>query len=124
MQWLELAQNEVMGGLFRARAIRRFGYSGDFEQASHDGTKALEVINEALKDRDWLAATHPTIADIASFPYGALAPEGGFDLTGYRLTGEWIDRFKRLSGFVAMPGIDLLELGAQRTSLRKTEPMP
>jgi glutathione S-transferase len=116
MQWLELAQNEVASGLFRARAIRRFGYSGDLVQASRDGTKALEVLNEALKDRDWLAAAHPTIADIACFPYAALSPEGGFDLTGYRWIREWIDRFKRLPRFVAMPGIDLPELGAQRPS--------
>lgn len=105
MQWLELAQNEVASGLFRARAIRRFGYSGNLEQAAHDGTKALEVLNETLKDRDWLAAAHPTIADIACFPYAALAPEGGFDLAGYRCICEWIDRIRRLPRFVAMPGI-------------------
>jgi glutathione S-transferase len=113
MQWVELAQNEVASGLFRARAIRRFGYSGDLEQASRDGTKALEVLNEALKDRDWLAAAHPTIADIACFPYVALAREGGFDLTGYRWICEWIDRFKRLPRFVAMPGIAVPEEGAR-----------
>jgi glutathione S-transferase len=117
MQWLELAQNEVTSGLFRARAIRRFGYSGDLEQASHDGTKALEVLDQALKDRDWLAAAHPTIADIACFPYAALAPEGGFDLSGYRCLCEWIDRFKRLPRFKAMPGIDLPESGEQLPSL-------
>jgi glutathione S-transferase len=62
------------------------------------------VLNETLKNFDWLAA-----ADIACFPYAALAPEGGFDLLGYRCICEWIDRFKRLPRFVAMPGIDLPE---------------
>ncbi len=117
MQWLELAQNEVTSGLFRARAIHRFGYSGDLEQASRDGAKALEVLDQALKDRDWLAAAHPTIADIACFPYAALAPEGGFDLSGYRRICEWIDRFRRLPRFEAMPGIDLPDLDAQKPSL-------
>ena len=28
MQWLELAQNEINTGLFRAHAIARFGYDG------------------------------------------------------------------------------------------------
>jgi glutathione S-transferase len=74
------------------------------------------VLDETLKDRDWLAVAHPTIADIACFPYAALAPEGGFDLTGYRFICEWIDRFKRLPRFVAMPGIDIPELGAQKPS--------
>jgi glutathione S-transferase len=68
MQWLEFAQNEVTSGLFRARAIRCFGYSGDLEQASRDGTKALEVLNETLKNRDWLAAAHPTIATLRASP--------------------------------------------------------
>jgi glutathione S-transferase len=116
MQWLELAQNEVTSGLFRARAIRRFGYSGDLEQASRDGTKALEVLNQELKDHDWLSAEHPTIADIGCFPYVALASEGGFDLSGYRGICQWIDRFKRLPRFTAMPGIDRPDLGDQRPS--------
>jgi glutathione S-transferase len=122
MQWLELAQNEVTSGLFRTRAIRRFGYSGDLEQATRDGTRALEVLDQALRDRNWLAAAHPTIADIACFPYAALAPEGGFDLRGYRHIGEWIERFKRLPGFEAMPGIPMPGIappasGEQRTPL-------
>jgi len=44
MQWLEFAQNEVTSGLFRARAIRRFGYLGDLEQASRDGIKGLRCL--------------------------------------------------------------------------------
>lgn len=116
MQWMELAQNEVTSGLFRARAIRRFGYSGDLEQASRDGTKGLEVLDQQLQGRDWLAAAHPTIADIACFPYAALASEGGFDLGGYRGVCEWIGRFKRLPRFTTMPGIDLPDLGARRPS--------
>jgi glutathione S-transferase len=37
MQWLELARNEISTGLFRARAIAGFGYSGDIEGARRDG---------------------------------------------------------------------------------------
>jgi glutathione S-transferase len=119
MQWLELAQNEVTSGLFRARAIRCFGYSGDLEQALLEGTRGLEVLDQQLKGRDWLAAAHPTIADIACFPYAALAREGGFDLSNYRHVCEWINRFKSLPRFIAMPGIDALELGEQPTSLSR-----
>jgi glutathione S-transferase len=111
MQWLELAQNEVTSGLFRTRAIRRFGYSGDLEQATRDGTKALEMLDHALTDRDWLAAAHPTIADVACFPYAALAPEGGFDLSGYRSIGKWIERLKKLPRFESMPGIPMPGIG-------------
>ena len=116
MQWLELAQNEVTSGLFRTRAIRLFGYSGDLEQASRDAAKALEILTQQLKGHCWLAADHPTIADIACFPYAALASEGGIDLSGYRYICEWVDRIKKLPRFVGMPGIDLPGSGERGSS--------
>lgn len=49
---------------------------------------------------------HPTIADVAVFPYVALAPDGNIDLTSYPHVLAWIDRIKRLPGFVGMIGIE------------------
>ena len=48
---------------------------------------------------------HPTVADIACFPYVALAGDGGVETDGYLAVRRWLDRFKRLPGFVTMPGI-------------------
>lgn len=106
MQWLELAQNEIHNGLFRARAIALFGHSGDLEIARATGRTALDVLEHGLQRQDWLAGAAATIADIACFPFTALAAESGFDLAPYPRVRAWIARFRRLDGYVeiARPG--------------------
>jgi glutathione S-transferase len=45
----------------------------------------------------------PTIADIACFPYVALASEGSFDLAAYPSLSLWLNRIKELPGYVPLP---------------------
>jgi glutathione S-transferase len=106
MQWLELAQNEISTGLFRACAIVRFGYGGNIDAARQDGAVALHVLEKRLAaGGNWLAGGDaPTIADIACFPYVALSPEGGFDLGAYPGILRWIDRIKETPGYLPLPG--------------------
>jgi glutathione S-transferase len=105
MQWLELAQNEINTGLFRARAIARFGYEGSLDAARRDGEVALRVVEDQLRKGEvWLAGNMaPTVADIACFPYIALAADGGFDLSACPAIENWIGRIKKLRGYVALP---------------------
>jgi len=100
MQWLELAQNEIQSGLFLARAIALFGYPGDLGAARAAGQIALATLNDGLQGRDWLAGSHATIADIACFPFTALAGESGFDMAPFPAVRNWIERFAKLDGFV------------------------
>jgi glutathione S-transferase len=101
MQWSELAQNEIS----TARAFARFGYDGDIKGALRDGTEALRVLEQRLGSNAWLAGDDtPTIADIACFPYVALAPEGGFDLATCPAISAWIARVRALPGYVPAPG--------------------
>ncbi len=58
-----------------------------------------------LCTRDWLAAGRPTVADVACFPYVALAPEGEVALHPYPQVLRWIARIKTLPGFIGMEGI-------------------
>ena len=98
MQWLELAQNEISTGLFRARAI-------DIEGARRDGTEALRLLEQRLGGKAWLVGDDaPSIADIACFPYVLLAPEGGFDLATYLAVSAWTGRVKGLARCVPAPG--------------------
>jgi glutathione S-transferase len=106
MQWLAFAGNEVLYGMARARAIEVFGRPGSMEEAQAAGRGGLAVLEGHLQTRDWLALGRLTIADIACFPYVALAPEGGLALDDYPATGAWIGRIRALPGFVGMPGID------------------
>ena len=105
MQWLELAQNEIQSGLFQARAIVQFGLSGDLLAAQRLAGQALEVLESRLGNERWLAGPGPTIADVACFPYAALAGEGNVDASPYSGVQRWIDDFKSLDRFVGMPGL-------------------
>ncbi len=106
MQWLAVAENELVFGLARARAVVLFGRPWDYEQSKALGEAGLKVLDDHLGDRDWLAADRPTIADIACYPYVALAPEGKISLAPYPTIGPWIRRVQQLDGYVDMVGID------------------
>lgn len=105
MQWLAVMENECLYGLAKARVICKFKRPGNLEEAQALGRKGLDILEQRLASHPWLALDRATIADIACFPYVALAPEGEIPLDGYPGVRNWIDRVKSLQGFVAMPGI-------------------
>ncbi|WNB75208.1 glutathione S-transferase family protein [Methylomonas koyamae] len=105
MQWLSLAQNELLYGLARARAAKKFNRPWDVEQCQQHGVLGLQVLERQLATNAWLAGSQPTIADIACYPYVALAPEGGVALAEFPAVLAWMQRIRELPGYVAMPGI-------------------
>jgi glutathione S-transferase len=105
MQWLELAQNEVADGLFRSRMIAHMGRPGDLDAAHAQAAAALCVLEGRLAQADWLTDGGPTVADVACFPYVALAHQGRVDLAPYPGVQRWVARVKALPRFVGMPGV-------------------
>jgi len=105
MQWLSTAANDVARGANDARLHDKFGYELDVELARRKAHHVLKLFEERLKDKDWLELGRPTIADIACFPYLALAPEGGVPIDDYPAVRAWIGRIKALPGFVPMSGL-------------------
>ena len=105
MQWLAVSENEVLFGLAIARAIKKFGRAGNLEQAQGLGRKGLDVLEGRLENHDWLALDRPTIADLACYPYVALAPAGEIEIDEYVAIGGWISRIQALPGYIGMPGI-------------------
>jgi glutathione S-transferase len=105
MQWLAVMENEALFGLARARVICKFKRPGNLDEAKELGRKGLDVLEQRLAAHPWLALDRLTIADIACFPYVALAPEGEIPLDGHAAVRGWIDRIKAQPGFVGMPGI-------------------
>jgi len=105
MQWLAVAENELLFGLARARAVLLFDRAWNYEQCKTLGEAGLQVLEAHLADRDWLAVDRPTIADIACYPYVALAPEGNISLSPYAAVQAWIGRVQGLPGYVDMVGI-------------------
>lgn len=105
VQWLSTAANEIQNGPGAARLVDKFGYDLDKADTLRRAARILPLIESHLAGHRWLALERPTIADCAVFPYVALAPEGGVELTDFPNIRQWIERIKALPGFVPMPGI-------------------
>ncbi|MEZ2292653.1 glutathione S-transferase family protein [Variovorax sp. RCC_210] len=72
--------------------------AGQAERAEHAG--------QAGKGMRWLASSgDPTIADLACFPYVALAGEGGISLDEFPALRNWVWNFRHVPGFIGMSGI-------------------
>ncbi|MDG4867954.1 glutathione S-transferase family protein [Guyparkeria sp. 1SP6A2] len=102
MQWLAVAGNELLYGLARARAVWRLGSPFNREQCQQEGRAGLALMEQRLEQADWLAADHPTIADLACYPYVALADEAGVSLTPYSSIREWLAGVEALPGWVPL----------------------
>jgi glutathione S-transferase len=106
MQWLSTACNEIARGLADARYHEKFHIDLDIKTAREKSKSILKIIDNHLDGKNWLELNCVTIADIACFPYIALANEGGISLDAYPNVQRWIVRIKELPNFVAMPGVD------------------
>lgn len=114
-EWLAFAASWVQYGVFTARALVSFGipanglapgFPASLDEARVRGKRSLEILEEHLTGRMWLACEEPTIADVAVFPYVALAPMGDVSLAPYPAVQAWIERFRDLPGFITIPGLD------------------
>lgn len=104
MQWLSFGGNEVMAAA-GARLVRTWNYPLDLPALQARAIGTFRILDAHLSDREFLELGHPTIADIACFPYVAMAGEGGIELNPYPNVLRWIDRIKQIPGFIPMPGI-------------------
>ena len=105
MEWLMAAENEIARGPNDARLHVKFGVPLDHELALVRTSRILDLLEARLARRDWLALGHPTIADIACFPYVALSEDAGLPREECPAVRRWIDRFKRIEGFRVMSGV-------------------
>ena len=103
--WLSTAANEVSMGPNRLRLHYKFGRAINSEESRQTAINLLNILQERLEKHHWLATDHITIADIAVYPYIALAPEGRLDLESYPAVTGWVSRIQALPGYVGMPGM-------------------
>jgi glutathione S-transferase len=106
VRWLSTAAGEVRQGPENARLYHRFRI-GDInsDRAHQKSEHILTQLDKHLSTHPWLEFDRPTIADVAVFPYVALAREGNIDLDTYPNVLTWIERVKQLPGFIPMAGI-------------------
>jgi glutathione S-transferase len=107
VRWLSITAGEVRQGPEHARLYHLFGAGTNIniDRATQKSEFILTQLNEHLSTRTWLEFDRPTIADVAIFPYIALARDGKIDLDIYPHILSWIDRFKQLPGYIPMTGI-------------------
>ncbi|MFG3817158.1 glutathione S-transferase family protein [Limnothrix redekei] len=109
VRWLSTTAGEVRQGPESARLYHLFNAKTiDLDRANQKAEFILSQLDRHLSDRQWLEFDRPTIADVAVFPYVALAPDGQIDLAPYPHVLAWIDRVKQLPGFVGMRSIEAL----------------
>ena len=109
-QWLAFA-DQISATAGAARLHASFSFDLDAEAARTGAHRLFRILDEHLwfAERggdDWIVAgDHPTIADIACFPYVILSEEGGVSRQDYPAIRRWTDRFKRIPGFRVMSGV-------------------
>lgn len=109
-EWLSTAANEISRGPSALRRHHKLGGEINVDEAQKATENVLQILNNHLAKNDWLATGTITIADIAIYPYIALANEGKVDLTPFIHIENWMKRIEILPGFVTMPGIKLRKL--------------
>jgi glutathione S-transferase len=110
-RWLSIAAGEVKYGPATARMVTQWNLPGDLDAAKRIAARLLQFMNEHLKDRQFLAAEHATIADLACYSYVGHAPEGGIPIGEYESVLLWLRRVEALPGFKPMPSLALPSAG-------------
>jgi glutathione S-transferase len=107
LQWMFFEQYDHEPSI----AVVRFwvAYSGrpeEFADRLADrtaaGYRALDAMERHLAGREFLVGVSPTLADIALYAYTHVAPEGGFDLTGYPAIAAWLERVAAMPRHVSI----------------------
>ncbi|NTF90007.1 glutathione S-transferase [Agrobacterium rhizogenes] len=98
-RWLSVASGQIAYGPCAARLVTVFGAKFDAEEVIARAHAILTLIDAELASRQWIAADHPTIADVALYSYIARAPEGNVDRFRYHNVTAWLARIEALPGF-------------------------
>lgn len=111
-QWLSFS-HRLTANLGGARLYQMLLRPGDIHALQKSGKMALRELEAALTEkrlqgRTYLVSDRPTVADIACFPYVALAPDGGVALDPYPSIRLWLRAIRSLQNFIEMPGIHRL----------------
>jgi len=98
--WLSFAAREVSMGPQMARLYHLTGRAEvDSSTSQKMSVAVLTHLDAHLERRDWLVLERPTIADIAVFPYIALARDARLPLDQHRHVLAWLARIRDLPGY-------------------------
>lgn len=100
-----LAQLRLHRSLHPGRKVERSKVK-EWERKADGALTLLEDRLSQVKEGNWLATlSHPSIADIALYPYTRMARMGGIDLDDRPGVLNWLKRIESLPGYSALfPG--------------------
>jgi glutathione S-transferase len=101
-RWLSIAAGELRFGPAAARIIALFNPTADPKRAIAIAQQIFPVMDAHLTGSAFLAAEHPTVADLACYAYTAHAPEGGVSLEPFPSIRAWLARIEALPRFKPM----------------------
>lgn len=95
MEWLAVEAGEIQWGFMQARSIVTYDWPApvDLDTAHENAETACTMMEQRLSEYDWLVEDRATIADVACFPYVALAHMADFSLDPYPGIQTWLERF-------------------------------
>lgn len=99
-RWLSVAAGQIAYGPGAARLIALFNARFDMTEVSARAHAILKLIDAELDTRAWIAASRPTLADVALYSYIARAQDGRIALSSYPAIQAWLARIETLPGFV------------------------
>jgi glutathione S-transferase len=102
-RWLSIAAGEMKFGPAAARVIKIWRGPGALADAHALAARLFRFMEDQLATGAFLAADHPTIADVSGYPYTARAPEGEISLDPYPHIRAWLARLEALPGWTPMP---------------------
>jgi glutathione S-transferase len=108
--WLAFADG-ITASASAARLHDTMFYDFDIATCRANAHALFRVLDEHLwfaeqEGQTWIATRdHPSIADIACFPYVMLSEEGGISRQDYPAIRRWTDAVKGVPGFTVMSGI-------------------
>lgn len=106
LRWMFYEQYNLEPSLAVIRYLRRHDTSeeaaGRIDELAPKARQALEVLEQRLQDRAWIAVDTCTIADLAVYPYTRWMDESGFDPAGYPAVEPWLARVEDRDGFLPM----------------------
>ncbi len=107
LQWQFFEQYTHEPSIAVARFIRHYQKmpaerQDEYQAKLKAGVRALQLMDSHLAQQDYLVGQRPTIADVSLFAYTHVADEGGFDLADYAALRAWLERIRRLPGFLPM----------------------
>lgn len=106
-QWVLFGKTSIDPALALARFWTKFLPADQVNpdalaQKRREGESVLGIMNKCLPECGEFLAGGYTIADMACYPYIALAGEGGVDVSEYPEVSEWLKKVESQPGFIAM----------------------